>query len=394
MFQRFIRSAKSLFFPGTDPHQDQELATPSHPATGNSITSPCYPVDMVQTRRQSQSRESESVKRTGSTGTIERMPAPKKRAIGGINKLAPASRKRRKVTAMEEAAKSSEGVADSEMGDTITVLPDLPVRPKDSGEAVETTQELATSGTLEPEKTKTESKELLRPTHTRFASEEPEPQPAVAAAISPENPPKPVVEDDESGDDVPEAVTLQSGQEQARSREEEAAKALERQTVDAREKRKQRDAKLKEQAASSKRNKKRKFDDLGEGEASPAATDLVISIEPQHRPSRKSDLPALLPEDILLAVPATRPPTPPLQHKGQKPLQPLGKHKIFTEKPSKDVKRGPITVRVLESTNTVLAPKVVKATSSIRESWLVGRPGKNGHPSVERRKVGGGFLRR
>lgn len=167
-----------------------------------------------------------------------------------------------------------------------------------------------------------------------------------------------------------------------------------RQTADAREKRKQRDAKLKEQAASSKRNKKRKFDELGEGEASPTATDLAISTEPQHRPSRKSDLPALLPEDILLAVPTMRPPTPPLQHRGQKHPQPLGKHKIFTEKPPKDVKRGPITVRVLESTNKVLAPKVVKATSSIKQSWLAGRPGKNGYPSVERRKVGGGFLRR
>jgi len=150
---------------------------------------------------------------------------------------------------------------------------------------------------------------------------------------------------------------------------------------------------LKEQAASSKRNKKRKLHELEEDKTVPTASVHAISTESQHRLS-KSNLPALLPEEILLAEPTVRPPTPPPQHKDQKNHQPLRKHKIFTEKPPKDVKRGPITVRVLEPANEVLAPKIVKATSSIRQSWLAGRLGRNGQPSVQRRKIGGGFLRR
>ena len=169
--------------------------------------------------------------------------------------------------------------------------------------------------------------------------------------------------------------------------------ACDRQIADARKKRKERDSKLKEQAASSKRNKKkRKFSEL-EKETAPTAPVRAIPTEPQHHLS-SSNLPALLPEEILLAEPTTRPPTPPLEREGQEHHQPPRKHEIFTEKPPKDVMRGPITVRVLEPANKVLAPKVVKASSSIKQSWLAGRPGRNGHPSVERRKVGGGFLRR
>ncbi|KAI9767986.1 MAG: hypothetical protein M1840_005298 [Geoglossum simile] len=349
---------------------------------------------MVQTRRQSQLGDGEGVRITVDSETTEHTSTSYEGATTGTDNLATVSRKRRKITATKNYIGLSETVV--EMGDTITVLPGLPLRSKDSGEAIDSRTTVSTiPKALEPQETKFELGEPSKPTHTRFASEEPEPQMVLASVVPPENPPKPAVqdpEDDESEDDAPEAITLLSGQDQVKSREEEAAKALKRQSADARKKRKERDAKLKEQAAS-KRNKKRKLCELEEDETTPAAPVRATSTAPQYRLSR-SNLPALLPEEILLAVPTTRPPTPPPQQKSQKNHQSLRKHKIFTEKPPKDVKRGPITIRVLEPANKVLAPKVVKASSSIKQSWLAGRPGRNGHPSVERRKIGGGFLRR
>ncbi|KAH0556510.1 hypothetical protein GP486_005600 [Trichoglossum hirsutum] len=207
--------------------------------------------------------------------------------------------------------------------------------------------------------------------------------------IPQENSTRSTVEDSEndgSGDDAPEAVTLLSGQDQARSREEQVTQALERQEAGARRKRKERDIRLKEQAASSKRNKKRKSR-LLEG-------DGPVYTEANSRLSTKSSLPALLPEEILSAVPAVRPPTPPLEREEQKQQPSVGKHKIFGDRPPKDMKSGPFSIRVLESTSKSLAPRVGRVSSSVKQRWLAGRPGRNGRGGIERRKVGGGFLRR
>jgi U3 small nucleolar RNA-associated protein 16 len=67
------------------------------------------------------------------------------------------------------------------------------------------------------------------------------------------------------------------------------------------------------------------------------------------------------------------------------------------------VKKGSLNVHVLAPQNMLLAPKVNRDTKNIRERWLKGRQvdkisakGKKGKMQfrrVERKSVGGGFLR-
>ena len=108
----------------------------------------------------------------------------------------------------------------------------------------------------------------------------------------------------------------------------------------------------------------------------------------------KSVIPEFLPEEILAAEPYRRPPPEPRQIKVNRP-QPSNKHVFFThdEKPPKDVRRGPVKVRVLEKRNPVLPPRAAKAAKSLREDWLTGRSKKGGAAAVERRKMGTSFVR-
>ncbi|ORY15196.1 U3 snoRNA associated-domain-containing protein [Clohesyomyces aquaticus] len=121
------------------------------------------------------------------------------------------------------------------------------------------------------------------------------------------------------------------------------------------------------------------------------------------------NLPALLPESFLEAAGDARPPTPPpvKAGKSEKELhkEKLNRHIKFleqSEKPIKDVKKGPVNVRVLAQQNMLLAPKVNRGTRNIREHWLKGRHqekrDKNGRRKMElhkleRRAPGRGFLR-
>jgi hypothetical protein len=231
MFRRIVfNTTRSLFLPTFGlPQQKQELAVQSLLAV-DSLTATT--LEMVQTRRQSQAASVEAIKGTIDDGTANHAPKSNKRAIGGNGSPASVLNKRRKVLVVEESTGLPKGVVGSEAEDPIIVLPDLPAQLKGKGEMVEREAlEVVTSGTLELEETKTRSDEPSRPTHTRFASEDPDPQIVAITTAPRENSVRPTVEDSEddgSEGDAPEAVTLLSGQEQARSREEEAAKALER----------------------------------------------------------------------------------------------------------------------------------------------------------------------
>ena len=160
-----------------------------------------------------------------------------------------------------------------------------------------------------------------------------------------------------------------------------SANPLNRQEAAAREKRKRRDSRLKTQADSSKR-KKRPGRDKGFNDFS--------SVEGS---GRVPVIPTLLPDEILAREPIVRPPTPPSPDQNKTKSKP---HKFFeseTRHP-KDFQRGSVKVRVMETSHGRLAPKVGKASKSLKESWLAGRQGRKGEGGFERRKIGGGFLRR
>lgn len=118
--------------------------------------------------------------------------------------------------------------------------------------------------------------------------------------------------------------------------------------------------------------------------------------------ARRRALPALLPDEILNAEPAIRPPTPPAEDASaiaKKPnkLRFLDK----TEKAPKDVQAGDVTIRVLDAPVTkqkskpVLAPKASKSGRNVKENWLK-RERSTAKVNGMRRTPGGpsGFKRR
>jgi len=174
-----------------------------------------------------------------------------------------------------------------------------------------------------------------------------------------------------------------------------------RQLLAKKEKRRKRDAHLKEQAATGKKQRKSNLkgnpslvDDaqlLSENQ-DPNLEHHESQAKPRAKKSfkRNGPLPALLPDEILAAEPMTRPPTPP-------PIVTTissKKHRFIDAdpKPPKDIKKGTVKVRVLEDNKSVLPPRASKASKSLKESWLAGQRGRK-DSTAQRRKPGGGFLR-
>ncbi|MCJ1352016.1 MAG: hypothetical protein MMC33_002000 [Icmadophila ericetorum] len=197
--------------------------------------------------------------------------------------------------------------------------------------------------------------------------------------------------EDESEDDAPETVAASTGLQQARTAEAGAVRAREIQDFAAKEKRQRREARLKKQAESSKRQQ-RPFPSNSQP-SDPSAEPLKTgNFIPKIDSINGDNIPDYLPEELLAAEPMVRLPTPP-------PLIPMKiqttKHKFVEPKtkPPKDVKHGAVTIRVLENNKSILPPKSSQSSKSLRESWLTGNRGRNKNIASKRRKAGGGFLR-
>ena len=109
--------------------------------------------------------------------------------------------------------------------------------------------------------------------------------------------------------------------------------------------------------------------------------------------SRKTPLPLLLPEEILAAQPVVRAPKLPFP-KSKVAISQKRKFLELESKPPKDIKRGDVTIRVLQDNRSILPPKSSQLSKTLRESWLMGRKGFKGEIGVPRRKLGAGFVRR
>lgn len=167
------------------------------------------------------------------------------------------------------------------------------------------------------------------------------------------------------------------------------------------EKRKARDSRLKHQAKSASKRKISHRDTLPESELKAAPERSNGTASNQHKASAysrsttKGTLPALLPDELLAIEPAVRPPTPPTEPEAR--LVSIPKKRKFLDadpKPPKDVKRGPVNVRVLESQRQFLPPRASKTSKALKEAWLFGRRGPGGAVVIQRRKLGGGFVRK
>ncbi|KAL2004276.1 hypothetical protein VTN02DRAFT_4001 [Thermoascus thermophilus] len=256
-----------------------------------------------------------------------------------------------------------------------------------------------------PDAGKEDAAPVTKAKHLRFGSEEPE-EPMGEVEEVPETQRETPKEDEDSDDDeAPEAfdnsAQLLKMKEEARKQEQAKQKVEQLQ----KEKRRQLDERRKQQAKAAGKKKEpvsslKKSANTGIPEdilSESSATLQGSTIQDTRRPA----LPALLPDEILNAVPVTRPPTPPpetdsaVQKKSNK-LRFLDK----VEKPPKDIKHGSTTIRVLEGNSSgkkggsALAPKVSKTGRNVRESWIAGQRGRNNVNGL-RRTAGGpsGFVR-
>lgn len=205
-----------------------------------------------------------------------------------------------------------------------------------------------------------------------------------------------------SDDEAPDVVTKSSGQQEARLVAAEATKAVETQRAAEKQRRRDRDSRFKSQAKNSKVEaaKLKAKEECSDTSSEDDEDDPKSSRHP-HNPDQgtwtgRDALPALLPEEILAAEPTARMPTPPPKRDVVKATVNT-RHRFFDQnsKPTKDLQKGNVRIRVLENRRAILPPKVSKDSQKLRESWLAGiRLGPKGKVVMERRKMGTGFFRR
>ena len=134
---------------------------------------------------------------------------------------------------------------------------------------------------------------------------------------------------------------------------------------------------MKSQAKTSSKNKQAKPKPLPTKRLSQDAETNTSISHPQDQPqnqsksSSKTSLPTYLPASILATspspLPSAQPPT--------RPTSATQKRKFLDPdpKPPKDLKRGNMTIRVLQEEKTLLPPKVSRNGRALREAWLMGR---------------------
>lgn len=144
------------------------------------------------------------------------------------------------------------------------------------------------------------------------------------------------------------------------------------------QRRKERDARLKQQSEQSTR-KSRESKDLKIGDS--------VAL-----PTKK--LPRFLPEEILADESFDRrPPTPEQDIQEEVEVSAATaaskKKSRLSSRPTRNLRVGSVNVRVLEKENRFLAPKSNRSSRSLKENWLVGRQRRG----FERSKVNGKFVK-
>lgn len=240
-------------------------------------------------------------------------------------------------------------------------------------------------------------------THKRFGSEDTE----VLAAGSPagieqrqEGQEDSSEDGSESEDEAPETVSASAGFDKARTSTLEAAKIATKQKAEKKLKRREHDERLRLQAKSAKdpgsndksstKAQRKTGSSTKVTEANDQLPDLGSEVLGDRR---KTPLPLLLPEEILAAQPIVHTSTPPSSNNKVAISQ---KRRLLDlePKPPKDIKRGNVTITVLQDNRSILPPKSSQRSKALRESWLTGRPGLKGKVCVPRQKPTGSFIRK
>ncbi|KAH7065768.1 U3 snoRNA associated-domain-containing protein [Paraphoma chrysanthemicola] len=224
--------------------------------------------------------------------------------------------------------------------------------------------------------------------HMRFGSEEPadtqqdrfQAPPSAQKQTEPEED----LEDEDASDsdEAPEVVTTTVAASKAKASQQDAARALLAQEEKERQKREAREKRIAEEQAEKRQRDEKKAKKLAKLLAKQKAAEQSTDDDaPQSRITiDPTNLPDLLPPDLLSNLPDQRAPTPPPEASGkteeQLQKEKLNRHIKFlerTDKGPKDIKKGKLSVAVLAQQNKVLPPTVSRETKNVREKWLQGR---------------------
>ena len=203
--------------------------------------------------------------------------------------------------------------------------------------------------------------------------------------------------DTESDDDAPEEVAQTLARDKVKTARREATRAIEGQRAAEKQKRRSQADRFKQQAGISKRGSKRKRINGGRDEDNKVSSasrnhdsddnDFTIDENRVSKLSRKKALPDLLPDEILAVDPPPRLPTPEFKD-GKSPnespprtAQTFEQKLAKADKPPKDVKRGPVKVRVLEKKNALLPPRANTQSRNLLDAM------RHRHGALEQKAV-------
>ncbi|KAK2799165.1 hypothetical protein FQN50_008554 [Emmonsiellopsis sp. PD_5] len=418
MLSQFVTVARGLFARQDPALEDASSHSPEQEAQTQQQT-PASNNKGSASKRQSKTASNmvSATRRTvfGADSAVDSSPVIRSAAVGGKRKMgsskaeldsqAPKRRKKRASNAASLPASGDEEEQESR------AVKKLPIRTVDTPEKVQNGQ--LDSPVSEGKDSEQVAESNAKSTHVRFGSEEPEAEVngEHREEIPPvEEAPKEIQEtefedsDDEAPETVDNAAQLRKLKEAAKKEElaKQRAQALHK------EKRRERDQRLKSQAASKPPVLTKvipdtlpKPDEI-RSESSTTLQGSTTTREPNFSSLRS--LPTLLPDEILNAEPSVRPPTPPYESEPSV-LGKLSQKRKFldrVEKKPKDIRVGGGTaIRVLDSPHnnglgaSKLPPKASKASRKVRENWMASNRNLASGGSL-RRTTGGssGFLRK
>lgn len=113
----------------------------------------------------------------------------------------------------------------------------------------------------------------------------------------------------------------------------------------------------------------------------------ILNMKPPA--SNRASLPDLLPSEFLDDDESEESDNDIMMEEAQRMPKKI-KFADLVEKKPKDLRKGSTTFRVAESRSMLLAPKASSQARKTKETWLQGRPGKNG--ATNRKPFSSGFF--
>ncbi|KAK2793309.1 hypothetical protein FQN51_001305 [Onygenales sp. PD_10] len=408
MLSQFVTAARGLFArqdPALEDASTPEQAQTQQQTPGNKGSS--------SSKRQSKTA-SNMVSATRRTvfgaDAVDSSPITRSAAASGKRKIGSSSKgeadsqapKRRKKRASNVASLPASGDEEEEKSPAVKKLP---IRTVDTPEKTPNGQ--LDSPVSEVKQSEEGSESNAKSTHMRFGSEEPEAE--VNGDRKEETPveeaPKEIMEteDEDSDDEAPETVDNAAQLRKLKEAAKKEEQAKQRAQALNKEKRRERDQRLKSQAASKPVLPKVIPDTLPKPDEirSESSTTLQGSTTREPNFSSLRSLPTLLPDEILNAEPSVRPPTPP--YESESLVGKVSQKRKFldkVEKKPKDIRVGGTHIRVLDSPHNGLGasrlpPKASKASRKARENWMASNRNLPSGGNLRRTTAGSsGFLRK